>query len=652
MITDYFALVDPDTGASDEFLNVSRTTAYMLGGLRPSTFVNVQRCGCPDLAAMLGSEAGGTVTETAETTETRPAQHLGDLGAPEGTTQDYDEGASDEALPDAALVFTNPVTAFSTGTGWALPVSTPAGAGWRIVGARLEGVAWDFGSSNCPVHVVAFADGIGGSYAGSATITGAGAAGWTPAVGPDLATAVVTDQGDANAGTVTIELTLDAPVDAGDAPPYLLAVAIIADGVDPSDVFPDGLAIGSITWLWEREVAADDYTNPVDDDAPWYDPLVPESALFAGVIPVSVEGLDSNPVTREVTRLQAGGAALGPLVPTEREVAFRVELIGASCCAVAYGLKWLTSLLTRRCTGEACAHSDLVFLDCCPNSLADCAPDVDEFRSVLRRATGVGLLSGPAVVERRGAGCGSCGCYATMVVEFVLVSGDPRIFGETEAVIAATDLLPEDPGDGCLDLHWRCEPTPDCDADLVFYDAACGSLPPPPAPQISPSCMCDPLAVHRLMVPVPAAADEWASFVASFTLTAGSLPLRNVAFRLFRRTGGECGYSYDPTWDDPDTGPGFDPLAYPPCDIIASLGVTYVPPDTTLVVDGVRRRAYIEDVNGNRYTASRFIYAASGSPFQWIEMGCGGNYCISVEADAFNTHEGATVAIDVTYRES
>jgi hypothetical protein len=640
MLNDYFALVDPDTGVVDEFVNVNRTTTYMAAGLRPSTFVNVTACGCGPLPAALGAP-GGTVVETAETVETRSPIDIGAV-TPDG--QALDPASDLTAAGDWNLVFDNPATGAFTGAAWTIPSSAP-GPGYRVVGVRVTGAAAVIGSASDVKGEGGFVDGVGGFQPGSVTVVGADAAAWSPYPGQAgvLGVGVPT-------GASTLTFTLNTPYDAG-APTFAAFAYFVSSlvGFNPH-TWPDSFSIATITWLWERTVTSDGYTTPIADNAPWYDPLVPESALFAGVLPVSVEGLDANPVTREVTRLVGGGAALGALTFTERETTFQVELIGASCCAVAYGLKWLTAVLNRRCGGERCARSDLTFLSCCPDSLSGCAPDIDEYRSTVRKVTNLGLLSGPTVVERRGGGCGSCGCNATLVVEFTLVAGNPGVFGVDETVLPATDLLPVE-NDNCLDLHWRCEPAPDCESQLVIFDAACGSLPPPPAPQLSSSCMCDPLAVHRLMVPVADPTEEWASFVASFTVTSGALPLRNLAFRLFRRSGDTCGHTYDPAWDTPDVGDVFDPLGYPPCDVLGSLGIMYVPPNSTMFVDGVRRRAYIEDVNGNRYTAARFVYAASGSPYQWIEMACGGNYCISVEADAFNTHEGATVAIDITYRE-
>lgn len=373
------------------------------------------------------------------------------------------------------------------------------------------------------------------------------------------------------------------------------------------------------------------YTLPAADLAPWYDPAVPESALFAGIIPQSVEGLDSNPVDREVTRLIGGGGQLGPLTFTEKTVEFRVELIGASCCAVAYGLQWLTAALIRRCSPATCDESDLVWMAACPNSADGCAPDIDEVRSMRRILTRVGLTKGPTVVERRGEGCG-CGCNATIVVEFTLVAGNPRVFSETTEVLGWTNLVI--PGDNCDDLHWICGPPEVCPGDLAIFDPACAVLPPPPAPLVTIGCFCEPVAVYRHMIDLEDYPPElWGASTISARVRTGDRPLRNVALRLFARDGADCG-------DD-----------YPACDVLSSLGISYVPPNSTLTVDGVRRRAFITLGDGSRHTATRFVFATSGSVFEWLDMACGGSYCLSIEADAFNTHNGAQVSVTTTARE-
>ncbi|MET7572954.1 hypothetical protein ABZT04_31335 [Streptomyces sp. NPDC005492] len=54
------------------------------------------------------------------------------------------------------------------------------------------------------------------------------------------------------------------------------------------------------------------YTTPAADQAPWYDPNVPASEDFAGLLVLSMDGIDDYPVKRSVTNAVTGGGVLGP----------------------------------------------------------------------------------------------------------------------------------------------------------------------------------------------------------------------------------------------------------------------------------------------------------------------------------------------------
>jgi len=113
-------------------------------------------------------------------------------------------------------------------------------------------------------------------------------------------------------------------------------------------------------------VGCDDapYSTPADDLAPWYDAAIPESADFAGFFPTSFEGLEST-YTREVTDTLNGGL-LGRLRAEPRTLVWRGLLFGRTCCSVAYGLRWLTSVLRQARCGAECGGEKLDILVCCP----------------------------------------------------------------------------------------------------------------------------------------------------------------------------------------------------------------------------------------------------------------------------------------------
>lgn len=110
-----------------------------------------------------------------------------------------------------------------------------------------------------------------------------------------------------------------------------------------------------------------EYTTPAEDNAPWYDPAIPESAEFAGFMTTGFEGLAST-YTRSITESIADGATLGRSRFGSRTLTWKGFLFGSSCCGVAYGLRWLGKTLqgSNSC-GNNCFGEDLELLVCCPS---------------------------------------------------------------------------------------------------------------------------------------------------------------------------------------------------------------------------------------------------------------------------------------------
>lgn len=224
------------------------------------------------------------------------------------------------------------------------------------------------------------------------------------------------------------------------------------------------------------------YVTPEVDDAPWWDPGVPESGEFAGWMVTSVDGLDDHPVTRQVTGAVTGGAALGPARVQPRTITITGVLLGASCCGVAYGLRWLARVLqgcTGRgcggCRGGGCGGGDVTLFACCPppddespggspgdESPGDESPggespggevvgSLARWRRTLRR---VALLEGPRVVDRAGEGCtgghpGGCDVGADLLtVEVVVSAATPWAWADPVPVLDVP--VPTDDGSECI----------------------------------------------------------------------------------------------------------------------------------------------------------------------------------------------------------
>jgi len=405
------------------------------------------------------------------------------------------------------------------------------------------------------------------------------------------------------------------------------------------------------------------YTDPVSDAAPWYDATIPESAGFAGLWVESLEGFDGRNVSREVSPGISDGGVLGRLRRNPREVLVTGWLIGDTCCSVSYGLRWLAAALAHpTACSDACGGCDgdrLCFLRCLPQSnevgLPACfdgtVSDPGEIAAVAaaadryeRHAYDVGVVEGPTVVEQVGMGCGCCGCAGIVRVEFRLVAANPWVYLTPDECLPATpfDLsgasdvcnitwvdadLAASIGLDCNDLTGvQCESEVNC-----LQDPLCPTPPSPPQPpQVPTTCVCAPITTTRLCC--TATAGDWFDSTAVVEVYGGTTGLRNLFLRAFR----------NPL--------GFDADYFSECEACATLAISYVPPFSTLRIDGVSRRITLDCPQQQCIPGDALVFGDDGQPFSWIDLECLPTL-ICVDADSSQTAVDATLAIDVVGRE-
>lgn len=414
----------------------------------------------------------------------------------------------------------------------------------------------------------------------------------------------------------------------------------------------------------------EDYTTPEEDEAPWYDEDVPESADFAGMLVLSVEGMDEHPVTRTVTSAVTGGAALGPGRVQARTITVTGVLLGATCCAVDYGLHWLAQALDG-CAGQGCGGDCLALYNCCPHE--DMLPEefVDRHRRTVRR---VALTEGPRVVDRTGDGCsgpGGCSVGADILtVEFVLTAATPWAWTEPTPLLRVP--LPRDDGDECvvwcvhrgegppppeplcleLDespgecgegmvevdfddacpdgwLSWDEPPVDPCDATCrlascpderdACVDPSCAPA-RPPVPVAPATCYCQALAVNSTFHELDLSGrPRHSADVPIITVRAGETALRRVTLTLYERGEEHDGMSCEEVAEAER------------CTPHSVYQIGYVAPGGTLTLDGQIGRATVE-CGGDCETA-RDVWGADGGPPSWKLLDCAA-YCLRIDADA------------------
>ncbi|MFF4755548.1 hypothetical protein ACWD5R_32025 [Streptomyces sp. NPDC002514] len=385
------------------------------------------------------------------------------------------------------------------------------------------------------------------------------------------------------------------------------------------------------------------YSTPEDDCAPWYDPDVPESGDFAGLMVLSMEGLDTHPVRRSVTNAVTGGGSLCPARVMPRTITVTAVLLGRTCCAVEYGLHWLAEVLTG-CTTGKCDGDEMTLFNCCPGEGEDPAEFAERHRRSIRR---VALVEGPTVTARYGEGCTTGACSAggdILTVEFVLSAATPWLYTDTMPVLEVAP--PVDSSTECVTwcLHsseggcsGTCRLAECADPTAACADPLCQPPTPPPMTSID-TCYCLPLAVERDCYDLDLSdRPAWSADVPVITIRVGeSQDLRNLTITFYQRSAG----------DEALTCAEMTELNR--CDPHSVYHVRYLPAGGALTLDGQIGRAIVEC--GGVFETSPDVYGRDGLPPNWRVLDCA-SFCLCIESDVANPPpDGTVITVGVSGR--
>lgn len=360
------------------------------------------------------------------------------------------------------------------------------------------------------------------------------------------------------------------------------------------------------------------YVDPVTDDAPWYDPAVPESADVLGVW--LEEFTPSSPLTRGMQPRQWGGTLgfrqLGP-----REFHLVGYVYASSCAAAAYAEQWLLSALDAAgCYGGPCGEADAIVA-----MPADC-DGVSEFRTVKR----VGLVAWNGNLDS------SFPCQLGFKFEATLSAEVPYLYRDP-VLVADFDVI-----DGAAPAE--CNICSDC-RPATPGPCSCGGLTQPltvPKGTQLDDGYCAPVWVQRrfFFLEPPYL---WTDATARITLTdAAATPegLRNLRIVGFPNPLGYDGdYSTDELRD------------YISCsEPCLSIEVACMPAGSELVIDGTTRTATLScgNLSGSGYP---YLSSNSGSKFRWPDVGCTG-LIMAVEFDPDFTDPATHLLVEVVPRET
>lgn len=153
------------------------------------------------------------------------------------------------------------------------------------------------------------------------------------------------------------------------------------------------------------------------------------------------------------------------------------------------------------------------------------------------------------------------------------------------------------------------------DTNPIIIDPDCAAIPDPPRPPaIDDSCLDDTDQWRRYQVQIDAdIIPVWSDALPIMALTVGPTAVRQVRIRFYPNPF------------------GFDLDQLEACNFCGEYVVSYIPPNSTLTVDAVRREASVESAGGLVRAASHLLYSSDGGPMVWPALTCGVTYTMTID---------------------
>lgn len=376
------------------------------------------------------------------------------------------------------------------------------------------------------------------------------------------------------------------------------------------------------------------YTNPIHDDAPWYDPDDMNTAGFWGVYPLGVSGIEDSTRSSVVVESVGDGGIPGRVRHSSKAVVFSVALVGEDDGAVDAGLRWLRQLLLGSACGnratQTCNGDTMCYLSAQPQLNWDVEGDATEcFPNYVRSLRKVVFNNGPTVTTKHQPSDGS----AIWLAQFTAVAGSPFEYGPEVPIVESMfapgvtnpyriplpDYLPLSAAidtTGTLFDEVSCLPS----AYKPVFDPNCAPLAPPPGPPSVPlGCFSPPQNWRRYQFAIPK--DQiplWGEVVPKIEVHATTVDLQNLRLRFYVDENG------DGSIEDP-------------CGFCGDLVLSYIPKGKSLVLDGSEQTVYVDEGGGVLQRADSLVYSTDGTPMDWPSLSCGTGYVVTIDTESGST---------------
>lgn len=373
---------------------------------------------------------------------------------------------------------------------------------------------------------------------------------------------------------------------------------------------PSGLLVGditpgvpndTITYVWDLE------KPPVLPGGPGT--IYPASTLFPGDLvfpgaPVSTLG----PGVAVLVGVMDEQGMLATATSTTAEGIISITVDASNSKFVRPVLKLATGLSVH-VNSLTARHREIGTVDQCITPL-------------LRYLHDVTCVDGPRITEEYTPSVG-----AMVRVEFTLNADVPYIYGQTVEVASGdgAELKKALPGADVFPMTTL----PACVAEKpprTVYDPMLPTAPPAPQPpRIDTPILADEFTSYAIAIPGDAV-PLWGDTIPIMTLTTGpakaiaggpnrKAEARGIRVRMVPRILGDIQAPED----------------LDPCSACDTFLVSYLPENSTLTIDGVRRRITLTQAGDQVTRAGHLVTDINGGPFRWSTLTCGTAYYALVD---------------------
>lgn len=323
--------------------------------------------------------------------------------------------------------------------------------------------------------------------------------------------------------------------------------------------------------------------------APWYDAGNPDSEEFAGVLALSVDGMDSSTQESSPVEYISDGGSTGKGRNATLALVFNVALVASTERGLDYGTRWLKHLLLNADDGgPTCVGPALEYFGYEGKLGEDPPPFMHRNR--------VKLTRGLSITRRR-----SNECSVMALATFTMVAGDPYEYSERTPWIADLgDAVAS--GDGWQaqgDLVLEEESCPVYDYTPVYDPLYPALVAPPALPNLQPQgWTIEPgQNFHRDWVAMEPFNPRTLSLVPVLTLST------SVVARMVRVS----------IWSiDVDNTDSSNKL----CEPLWSAVISYLPTGFDFLIDGEHKTSYTWDGTNSRLATS-LVYSPQARPIEW-----------------------------------